>query len=364
MPENIVSILSSARSIAGGYAHSLAVASDGTLWGWGLNGNYQVGDGTNTNRNAPVQIGSATDWVAVAAGDYHSIALNSSGDVYGWGKNTNGQCGTGGGATVLSPTIITMPETVAINKIEAYGEHSLFGDTLTLAKVYGCGANDQGQITANGNDVAKKSTPVEITQFAGADLFAASRDFSVAAKTGEVIVNGLSDFGTGADGNQSGARFVRSALVPGVPPGENFVSLSAGEACAFLVNQVGDVWGFSDLAAYFQLATNQDPIFRLPDQSFWGYSSSYDLGIYYNYSIYDQRTDAPAAAKVAAGREHLFIIGQDGYLYSYGDNTYGQLSRTTSTDTALRTITKIEAAGSGWTNVACGGYHTLATLGA
>jgi len=363
MPENIVSILSNARSIAGGYAHSLAVASDGTLWGWGLNGNYQVGDGTNTNRNAPVQIGSATDWVAVATGDYHSIAINSSGDAYGWGKNASGQCGTGGGATVLSPTIITMPETVAINKIEAYGDHSLFGDTLTLAKVYGCGANDQGQITGSASDVAQKNTPVEITQFAGADLFAASRDFSVAAKTGEVIVNGQQDFVADYDTNTAGLRRILSGALPGVPSGETFISLSASDACVFLINSTGEVWGFSDLASNGQVSTNQDPIFRLPDQSFWGYASVPAGNLYKNYSFYDQRTDAPAAAKVAAGREHLFIIGQDGYLYSYGDNTYGQLSRTSSTDTDLRTITKIEAAGSGWTNVACGGYHTLATLG-
>lgn len=349
MPENIVSILSNARSIAGGYAHSLAVASDGTLWGWGLNGNYQVGDGTNTNRNAPVQIGSSTDWVAVAAGDYHSIALNSSGDVYGWGKNGSGQCGTGGGNTVLSPTIITMPETVAINKIEAYGDHSLFGDTLTLAKVYGCGANDQGQITGIAADVAQKNTPVEITQFAGADLFAVSREFSVATSSGEVILNGRI-MTTSNNSPPSGPESKKLAGVPYLIP----LSVAASENAVFLINQTGELWGFYRVI-------DQEPLSKLPDGSNWGYG----VNIYNGqaYSFYDQRTDAPAAAKVAAGREHLLVLGQDGYLYSYGDNTYGQLSRTTSTDTDLRTITKIEAAGSGWTNVACGGYHTLATLG-
>lgn len=360
MPENIVSILSNARSIAGGYAHSLAVASDGTLWGWGLNGNYQVGDGTNTNRNAPVQIGSSTDWIAVAAGDYHSIAINSSGDAYGWGKNNSGQCGTGGGNTVLSPTIITMPETVAINKIEAYGDHSLFGDTLTLAKVYGCGANDQGQITGNASDVAQKNTPVEITQFAGADLFAASRNFSVATSAGEVILNGQITSTPEIPASGPGSKTLTG--VPYLLP----LSVAASEYAVFLINQTGELWGF--YRGRDQLDRNfpsQEPLSKLPDGSNWGYGINTAYSTYngQTYSIYDQRTDAPSAAKVAAGREHLLILGQDGYLYSYGDNTYGQLSRTTSTDADLRTITKIEAAGSGWTNVACGGYHTLATLG-
>jgi alpha-tubulin suppressor-like RCC1 family protein len=329
MPENIVSILSNARSIAGGFAHSLAVASDGTLWGWGLNGNYQVGDGTNINRNAPVQIGSSTDWVAVAAGDYHSIALNSSGDAYGWGKNTNGQCGTGGGATVLSPTIITMPETVSINKIEAYGDNSLFGETLNL-KVYGCGANTSVQIVYP-QSAYSYGTPVRMSLFDGADLFAIMRGLTVAVKDGSVAY-------------QAGQP------VSFAVPGESFISLSASEDCVFAVNAIGEVWGFA--------VGSTSPLSYFPDGDSWGRS-----GHSIPAPLWQQRTDAPAAVKVAAGREHLFIIGQDGYLYSYGDNTYGQLSRTTSTDTDLRTITKIEAAGSGWTNVACGSYHTLATLG-
>ncbi|MDO8584960.1 MAG: Ig-like domain-containing protein [bacterium] len=38
------------------FGHSLAIKSDTTVWGWGYNANGQVGDGTLTNRNVPVQI--------------------------------------------------------------------------------------------------------------------------------------------------------------------------------------------------------------------------------------------------------------------------------------------------------------------
>ena len=63
---------------AGGY-HNLAVKPDGTVWAMGLNYYGQLGDGTNTNRNIPVQVSGLTDVVAVAAGKNHSMAITSSG---------------------------------------------------------------------------------------------------------------------------------------------------------------------------------------------------------------------------------------------------------------------------------------------
>jgi alpha-tubulin suppressor-like RCC1 family protein len=42
--------------VSSGVNFSLALRSDGTVWAWGLNEYYQLGDGTQINRNVPVQI--------------------------------------------------------------------------------------------------------------------------------------------------------------------------------------------------------------------------------------------------------------------------------------------------------------------
>jgi len=75
-----------------------------------------LGDGTTTNRNAPVRIGTANDWTTIAAGDYHTIALKTNGSLWAWGYNDYGQIGDGGGAYRYNPTGIILPEEGTIYK--------------------------------------------------------------------------------------------------------------------------------------------------------------------------------------------------------------------------------------------------------
>jgi len=80
-------------SISGGYAHTIALKMDGSLWAWGWNHYGQLGDGTNMGHTAPMQVGTDKDWSAISAWSYHTIALKTDGSLWAWGYNNYGQLG-------------------------------------------------------------------------------------------------------------------------------------------------------------------------------------------------------------------------------------------------------------------------------
>jgi alpha-tubulin suppressor-like RCC1 family protein len=74
--------------------HTCATRTDGTLWCWGNNQYGQLGLGTTTQQNSPVQVGALTTWSSVSAGGAHTCAIRG-GMVWCWGKGAWGRLGQG-----------------------------------------------------------------------------------------------------------------------------------------------------------------------------------------------------------------------------------------------------------------------------
>ena len=96
------SFLTDIVQISAGYVHSMALKKDGTVWTWGRNDGGQLGNNNTSNKSLPVQVkGGAsgseylTDVVQVTAGNWHSMALKANGTVYAWGWGQYGQLGNG-----------------------------------------------------------------------------------------------------------------------------------------------------------------------------------------------------------------------------------------------------------------------------
>jgi len=87
-----------ASASAGGY-HTVAISADGTLWAWGANWHGELGDGTRMNRNRPVQVGADANWLYVSAGGNewggHTMVIRMDGSLWAWGNNQQGQLGDG-----------------------------------------------------------------------------------------------------------------------------------------------------------------------------------------------------------------------------------------------------------------------------
>jgi alpha-tubulin suppressor-like RCC1 family protein len=99
--------LTSVVAVSAGWQHTLALKSDGTVWAWGLNVKGQLGDGSFTERNSPVQVSGLVDVVAVSAGEQASLALKKDGTVWGWGSNDSWQARGTSGTSATVPVQIT-----------------------------------------------------------------------------------------------------------------------------------------------------------------------------------------------------------------------------------------------------------------
>ena len=68
---------------------TIAIKINGTLWGWGQNDSYQMGNNTCcANQLTPIQIGTDTDWVKIAVTQSRTgFAIKSNGTLWGWGDN-------------------------------------------------------------------------------------------------------------------------------------------------------------------------------------------------------------------------------------------------------------------------------------
>ncbi|MHC5055214.1 MAG: RCC1 domain-containing protein [Planctomycetota bacterium] len=93
--------LTDVQAIAAGWKHTVALGTDGSVWAWGHNDRGQLGDGTRTSRATPVQVvgpggtGVLTGIQQIAAGYLHTVALKADGTVWAWGRNDCGQLGDG-----------------------------------------------------------------------------------------------------------------------------------------------------------------------------------------------------------------------------------------------------------------------------
>lgn len=67
------------------YDHTIILAEDGTVWGFGSNFTGQLGDGTNENSAKPVKAKNLSGIIKIATGDKFTLALNNSGEVFAWG---------------------------------------------------------------------------------------------------------------------------------------------------------------------------------------------------------------------------------------------------------------------------------------
>ena len=120
-------------AIFAGSFHGLALCSDGTVAGWGLNAYGQLGNNTIQSAGVPVLVDTSgvlagKTIVSVATGAYHTMALCADGTIAAWGSNSNGELGEGDSLSSQIPVAVDSSGVLAgrsVVGISAGAVHSL-----------------------------------------------------------------------------------------------------------------------------------------------------------------------------------------------------------------------------------------------
>jgi alpha-tubulin suppressor-like RCC1 family protein len=144
------------KSIAGGYYHTVALKTDGTLWTWGYNNNGQLGVNDTTTRSTPVTtLLGGTNWKSIAGGLYYTVALKTDGTLWTWGSNNFGPLGVND-TTFRSTPVTTLLGGNNWKSIDCGSYHTIA--LKTDGTLWSWGLNTSVQLGVN--DTTNRSTPV------------------------------------------------------------------------------------------------------------------------------------------------------------------------------------------------------------
>lgn len=304
---------------AHGMHFTLAIKSDGTLWGWGINNGVSfLGDGSFVDQHTPVQIGTDNDWAQISCGYDFTVAIKTNGTLWAWGRNGEGQLGDG--TTTERNTPVQIGTATSWKKVICGYHH-----TLAIRKngtLWAWGSNSNGRL-GDGSTVNRKA-PKRIGSDADWKDISAGVYHSMALKTnGTLWAWGGNSNGQHGDGTTNDKT---SPTQTGTST--DWSQITCGWHHTFSIKNDGTLW-----------AWGRNRYANLGDGTVTTRTSPVQIGSNSDWS------------KIASGFAHALATRTDGTLWTWGWNRDGQLGDGTTTNVSTPAQLGSETK---WADVACG----------
>jgi alpha-tubulin suppressor-like RCC1 family protein len=239
-----------AFAAAGGSFCVAAGLKTGSLYSWGENDEFQLGQGSSGKKGTrqPTRIPGTRNIVLLACGGSHSLALRNTGELICWGSNSSGQLGVGDFDVHLSVKAIhriryaneSRPDAkVYISSIACGLSHSAL--VTDLGHVYTFGNNEEGQLGLGDRENHPTPKRVKLDEWA-VDVACGFYHTLILTADGGVYSCGWGHYGQLGLGPQAAGSRLSPAKVVFPEGSARITSISCGANHSCAVAEDGSLW--------------------------------------------------------------------------------------------------------------------------
>ena len=338
---------------AGGGAlgsYALALDNDGTVWSWGLGSSGQLGNGVFGSSILPTKVknssgsGNLNDVIKISTGSYFSGAIKSDGSIWMWGANGAGQLGDGTGTNRNLPVQVKDSSGTGFlsNFIDLSighnGANAGLGSSLAVRSdgtVWSWGSNNSGAL--GDGTYTNRSLPVQVRDSSGTSFFSGAKMVSIQSSNdwlygGSIILKTDGTlwswgYSVGPTGHNTASIIpVQVKDSTGLNNITNISQVTCGHYTCLAIDNSGELWSWGG-GAYGSLGDGTFSDRRFPNKvkDVDGLTNINSIS-----SISVNGFGGPGTSSSTS-----LISKNDGSVFAFGSNIYGQLGNYSTVDRNL-----------------------------